>query len=75
MTVQRALGHSSPSITLDTYGHLWPNADDRTRTAAGVLFNQALGSTADALRTEDPNQPVDQGFNGFTANWMTRYGD
>ena len=34
VTVQRALGHSSPSVTLDTYGHLWPNAADRTRTAA-----------------------------------------
>ncbi len=52
VTVQRALGHSSPSVTLDTYSHLWPDANDRTRNAAAGLVEQALGSTADALRTE-----------------------
>jgi len=26
---QRALGHSSASVTLDTYSHLWPDANDR----------------------------------------------
>lgn len=51
VTVQRALGHSSASITLDTYGHLWPDADDRTRTAAAGLMAAALKPTADALRT------------------------
>src|SRR5262249_44535783 len=45
VTVQRALGQSSPSITLDTYSHLWPDAEDRTRKAAAGLFDQALGAT------------------------------
>lgn len=31
VTVQHALGHSSPTITLNTYSHLWPRAEDRTR--------------------------------------------
>ena len=31
VTVQRALGHSAASITLRTYAHLWPTAEDRTR--------------------------------------------
>jgi integrase len=31
-TVQLALGHSKPSITLDTYTHEWPDMADRTRT-------------------------------------------
>ncbi|OBI08659.1 hypothetical protein A5715_00650 [Mycolicibacter heraklionensis] len=52
VTVQRALGHSTASVTLDTYGHLWPNANDRTRKAAEGLIEQALGSPADALRTD-----------------------
>jgi integrase len=52
VTVQRALGHSSASITLDTYSHLWPDANDRTRNAAAGLLDQALGAAADALRTE-----------------------
>jgi class 3 adenylate cyclase len=35
VTVQRALAHSSAAITLTTYSHLWPDANDRTRKAAG----------------------------------------
>lgn len=31
-TVQLALGHAKPSITLDTYAHEWPEAVDRTRS-------------------------------------------
>lgn len=27
------MGHSSAAIRLDTYGHVWPDADDRTREA------------------------------------------
>ena len=52
VTVQRAPGHSSAAITLTTYSHLWPDANDRTRKAAGGLMDQALGSAADALRTK-----------------------
>jgi integrase len=44
VTVQRALGHGNASVTLTTYSHLWPNADDRTRKAAAGLFDQAGGS-------------------------------
>jgi integrase len=30
-TVQLALGHSSPMITLNTYAHEWPDTLNRTR--------------------------------------------
>lgn len=50
VTVQRALGHSSPSITLDIYGHLWPNAADRTRTALQGLVDAVLSGAADGGR-------------------------
>ncbi|MFC9761695.1 tyrosine-type recombinase/integrase [Rhodococcus jostii] len=53
VTVQRALGHASASVTLDTYSHLWPKAADRTRQAAAGLFSEALRFTADAMRTDD----------------------
>jgi integrase len=59
MTVQRALGHSSPSVTLDTYSHLWPNASDRTRNAASKLVEESLGPPADGLRTEAPKIAAD----------------
>ncbi|MEV0945611.1 site-specific integrase [Rhodococcus sp. NPDC049939] len=52
VTVQRALGHSSATVTLNTYSHLWPDADDRTRKAADALFRASAGSTAYPLRTE-----------------------
>jgi integrase len=35
-TVQRRLGHKSATETLDTYGHLWPDTDDRTREAVDL---------------------------------------
>ena len=46
--VQSRLGHASAVETLDTYSHLWPDSDDRTRDA----IDSVLGSPADALRTE-----------------------
>jgi integrase len=48
VTVQRAMGHKSATVTLNTYSHLWPNANDRTRQAARGLYRQA---TAYPLRT------------------------
>lgn len=50
VTVQRALGHGSASLTLNTYSHLWPKAEDRTRNAAAQMLNEAL--TADRVRTQ-----------------------
>jgi integrase len=55
VTVQRALGHHSATVTLNTYSHLWPDANDRTRKAAGELFAAACAEpAADQLRTESP---------------------
>ena len=39
-TVQARLGHASASETLDTYSHLWPDSDDRTRDAIDAAFRQ-----------------------------------
>ena len=38
-TVQKRLGHASAQETLDTYGHLWPDADERTRDAVAGMFS------------------------------------
>jgi integrase len=51
VTVQRALGHSSATITLGVYSHLWPTAEDRTRAAAGHLMAASLAARADSVRT------------------------
>jgi len=45
VTVQRALGHANATTTLNTYSHLWPTAEDRTRTAAADLFAAAQPTT------------------------------
>ena len=48
-TVQHALGHSSPSVTLNTYTHLWPKADDRTRAAAQGLVDTVLTAADESV--------------------------
>src|SRR5215218_7081746 len=48
VTVQGALGHASATTTLNTYSHLWPTAEDRTRRAAEDLFADSCGLGADS---------------------------
>lgn len=52
VTVQRALGHARATTTLNTYSHLWPTAEDRTRAAAAGIMSTVFGNPADSLRTE-----------------------
>jgi hypothetical protein len=46
---------TSARTTLDTYGHLWPDAGEFTRTAIGVVIAERMETTADRLRTKAPN--------------------
>ncbi|GAA4123610.1 site-specific integrase [Knoellia locipacati] len=46
--VQTRLRHASATTTLNTYGHLWPDADESARAAVG----QVLAARADSLRTQ-----------------------
>lgn len=54
VTVQHALGHAKATTTLQTYSHLWPTAEDLTRTAAESMMQTALEVPADSLRTVAP---------------------
>lgn len=36
--VQARLGHASAKETLDTYSHLWPDSEDRTRAAVDSVL-------------------------------------
>jgi integrase len=47
--VQARLRHASAKTTLDTYGHLWPDADESTRAAIATVFQDH----ADYLRTSE----------------------
>ena len=51
VTVQRALGHKNPAMTLAVYSHLWPTAEDRTRAAVTHLMGEAARLPADSVRT------------------------
>ena len=41
-TVQRRLGHATAAETLDTYSHLWPDSDDRTREAIDAVLSPGV---------------------------------
>jgi len=51
-TVQARMRHATARTTLDTYGHLWPDADESTRTAIGAVIKERIEPTADGLRTD-----------------------
>jgi integrase len=55
VTVQRALGHSNASVTLNTYAHLWPSAEDRTRAAAGAMLADTLAPESDKGAASAPD--------------------
>ena len=48
--VQKRLGHATAAETLDTYSHLWPDSEDRTREAVDDVLGVA---PADYRRTAD----------------------
>ena len=45
-TVQDRLGHTSATMTLDVYGHLWPEDEDRTRTAVDNVLGREIAHVA-----------------------------
>jgi integrase len=59
VTVQKALGHAKATTTLNTYAHLWPTAEDRTRKAADSMMADTLADpAADSVRTSGPLKAV-----------------
>lgn len=51
--VQTFLGHASPVITLEVYGHLFPGDDDRTRNVLDDALKPLATAVADSVRTEE----------------------
>lgn len=41
--VQKRLGHKSAVETLDTYSHLWPDSEDRTREEVDEVLGWGAG--------------------------------
>ena len=59
--LQTLLGHKTATLTLDRYGHLFP--DDLGRIADA--FDAVTESTADALRTAAGLRSVPSGADGL----------
>lgn len=55
VTVQRALGHAKATTTLETYSHLWPSAEDKTRAGATALAGEVLGPREGTARAARPS--------------------
>jgi integrase len=49
-TVQLALGHSTPAVTLATYVHEWPDMVDRTRSLVDAALNTTTAAVGPAVR-------------------------
>lgn len=52
--VQMRLGHATISETFDTYGHLWPDDDETSRTAIDAAF-EIKPQLAASLTSSDPS--------------------
>jgi integrase len=57
LTISRRLGHSSPTITLQVYGHLIHGADDRAAQIMDAAFGRGIGSKAVAESGQKPGKP------------------
>jgi integrase len=55
VTVQRSLGHAKATTTLNTYAHLWPTAEDRTRKAGESIMAASLGEPVAASTNSTAN--------------------
>ncbi|SDZ02568.1 tyrosine-type recombinase/integrase [Herbiconiux ginsengi] len=65
-TVQKLLRHASAKVTLDTYGHMWPDKEESARAAIA----KTMATRADFLRTrgvETPGIPRDLATRRSTA--------
>jgi site-specific recombinase XerD len=51
--VQSRLGHASAKTTLDTYGHLFPDEEDRTRDAVHIALARSAREVQDIGRVPD----------------------
>lgn len=50
-TVQARLRHASAKTTLDTYGHLWPDRDESSRSAVAAALNERKNPPQQDART------------------------
>lgn len=57
--VQARLRHASAKTTLDTYGHLWPDSEERTATAIDAVLAARTRSVEVGTASNDEGPPTD----------------
>lgn len=50
--VQARLGHQSAALTLNVYSHLWPDSEDRTRSAVELALGPAVSASCHASEAQ-----------------------
>jgi integrase len=55
--VQERLGHASAAETLDTYSHLWPDSEDRTRQAVDEALGENFRGPAERETSRNARSP------------------
>jgi integrase len=60
-TVQLAMGHTTPTITLNTYVGYWPDALDRTRSLVNNVLGCTLPVPGGTTQTSDAGQDTTSG--------------
>ena len=56
--VQARLRHASAKTTLDTYGHLWPDSEERTAAAIDAVLAARTGKVAEASANDEEGPPT-----------------
>ncbi|MFD7862893.1 tyrosine-type recombinase/integrase [Streptomyces sp. NPDC059783] len=61
--VQKRLGHASAAVTLDVYGHLWPDSDESTRAAVALGLGALIKAQSRAHTNGNPPESTEDNGN------------
>lgn len=59
--IQSRLGHATAQETLDTYGHLWHDDEDRTRDITGGVLRAVIGDENGTVEGLESRNPMSEG--------------
>ena len=71
--VQARLRHASAKTTLDTYGHLWPDSEERTAAAIDAALAARTRSVDERTTNDDESPPTTSSANSHADSLRTRH--
>ena len=63
VTLSRLLGHATPSITLDQYGHALNDHKRASVEKLGDIYNTGYSPAPEVPEQDDEDESQDQGYN------------